>query len=87
MIKTDVIDIATAMGFHMNYDQWDAPDKEWIRFELPKSLNEQEMRWIWWKDVSLVENLRRGAQILFLAGQKAKVQDITLYNKTLTDYK
>lgn len=87
MEKVDVIDIATAMGFIMNYDQWDAPGKELIRFELPESLDEQDMRWIWWKDVDLVFNLKRGAEILFQAGQKAKVQDISTYNKTLDNYK
>ena len=68
MDKREVIKIAEAMGFHLDYDQWD--DKGWIRLELQKTLDEPNLRWIWYKGSSDDENLGRVAQILFKAGQK-----------------
>lgn len=75
--KELIISIAVAMGFTLDYDQFDESGKEWMRFQLPDSLDEQELRWIWWKDSSLTANLASGGKILFKAGQKAKINQLS----------
>ena len=78
MNKEDIIKIADGMGFFLDLDQFE--EKNWMRFELKKrELDEKGFRWIWWKNDDLDFNLRQGAQILFKAGQKAKMQQINEY--------
>ena len=79
MIKEEIIEIVTAMGFHLDYDQWDVEDKEWLRFQLRDELDEPDLRLIWWKDVGDAGNFARAATILFKAGQKAKIQQLNQY--------
>lgn len=79
MEKEKAISIAEAMGFNMDYDQWDVDSKGWIRFTLPDHLDEKNFRLIWYKDDSVDSNVKRGAQIIFKAGQKAKIQQISEY--------
>lgn len=71
MTKKETIEIAEGLGFILDYDQFNVPDKRWIRFELKEELDEPDLRWIWFRDQSLEWNLERGGQILFKAGQKA----------------
>ncbi len=78
--KGKIIDIATSMGFILDYDQFDVDGKEWIRFVLNDELDEKDLRWIWWKDNSLETNLSRGAKILFKAGQKAKIAQLNKFD-------
>ena len=66
MKKEQIIEIAEAMGFQLNYDKG-----EWLRFQLKDELDEQSLRWIWFFDQDLSSNMARGAEILFKAGQKA----------------
>lgn len=78
MTKEDIIKIADGMGFFLDLDQFE--EKNWMRFELKKrELDESCFRWIWWKNDDLQFNLSHGAQILFKAGQKAKIQQINEY--------
>ena len=67
------------MGFKLDYDQFNDPMKEWMRFCLKDSLDEVDLRWIWYKNDSLEENFGRGGNILFKAGQKAKMQQMNTY--------
>jgi hypothetical protein len=67
------------MGFHLDYDQYDVKGKGWIRFTLTEDLYEKDLRWIWYKDDAICQNLSRGAKILFKAGQKA-------FKKRLNEY-
>ncbi len=77
LTKEKIIVIATAMGFHLDYDQWGATGKEWMRFELNnENLDEPDLRLIWYKDDPDENNFARAANILFKAGQKKKVQSI-----------
>ena len=78
-MKQQLIDIATSMKFKLDYDQWE--QKGWMRFQLPDHLDEKELRWIIWDTDSLEETLKRGAVILFRAGQKQHV----INSKTFTD--
>lgn len=79
MTKSQVIKIATGLGFRLDLDRYDEKDKQWIRFELKKELDEADLRWIWFKDETLEWNLERGSQILFKAGQKAFKQRLNEY--------
>lgn len=74
--KDAVVNIAVAMGFHLDYDQWDVDGKEWMRFELSPELDEQNLRLIWYKGDGIEFNLRRASTILFKAGQKAKIKQL-----------
>ena len=77
MTKKQIIELATGLGFHIDYDQFE--EKGWIRFQLKDELDEQDLRWIWYIDQTLEWNLNNGAQILFKAGQKALRQNLTKY--------
>ncbi len=80
MTKENVISIAIAMSFKLNYDQWEIEDKEWIRFVLSNDdLDEKNFRLIWYKNDSIEENLERAANILFKSGKKAKIKQISEY--------
>lgn len=80
MTKEEVIEIANAMSFNLNYDQWDIDGKGWMRFHLKNDdLDEKDMRLIWYKEDRIETNLRRAAVILFTAGQKAKVAQLNEY--------
>lgn len=79
MNKQEIIAIVEAMGFELDYDQLDEPMKQWMRFVLKDSLDEPDLRWIWYKDESDTFNMRRGGNILFKAGQKAKLQQINSF--------
>jgi len=39
MGKQEIIDIVTSMGFHLDYDQFHEPMKEWMRFQLKDELD------------------------------------------------
>ena len=75
MKKDEIIHIVEGMGFHVDLDKWSEEDG-WIRFQLKDELDEKELRLIWWKDVSDYSNFSRAANILFKAGQKAKIQQL-----------
>lgn len=75
LTKQEVINIAEALGFHLDYDQWDVKDTEWMRFQLPEELDEQHMRLIWYKNSNLTA-ISRAKTIIFQAGQKYKIQQI-----------
>jgi hypothetical protein len=77
MTKEEIIEIAQGLGFYMNFDQFD--NRGFIRFQLKEELDEKEFRWIWYKEIELIENLNRGAQILFKAGQKAFKLNLNKY--------
>lgn len=79
MTKEEIINNVSAMGFHLNYDQWDIEDKGWMRFQLKEELDEPNLRLIWWSSVSDIANFARAAEILFKAGQKAKMQQLNKY--------
>jgi hypothetical protein len=78
MEKKQIITIAHSMGFHIDLDEWDTTSKGWIRFELKnRDLDESELRLIWYKEHTLGQNLHKAAEILFKAGQKYKIQQLS----------
>lgn len=79
MTTAQISVIATAMGFTLNLDNSQHPAKRWLRFQLPDDLDEPDLRWIWYIDSTLEANLAKGASILFKAGQKAKINQLSKY--------
>jgi len=79
MTREEIINVVSAMGFRLDYDQWDIEDKGWMRFQLKKELDEPTLRLIWWRSLSDTANFARAAEILFKAGQKAKMQQLNEY--------
>ena len=79
MKKEDIINIAVAMRFRLDLDMFDVEGKEWMRFELKEDLDERALRWIWYKNNTDVQNFAMASEILFKAGQKAKMQQLNGY--------
>lgn len=80
MEKKEIIEIASALGFDMDYDQFDVERKSWIRFTLKdEQLDEPDLRFIWYRNFSLVDNLKMASSILFKAGQKAYRERMNTY--------
>ena len=77
MQKGDYIDIASGLGFHLDYDQWE--ERGWMRMQLKDSLDEKEFRWIIYKDSEISWTMKQAGNILFKAGQKAKIQQLSQY--------
>ena len=82
--KKQYIEIATAMGFnHDSYgDNWDKDEdvsKCYLRFELKEELDEPDLRWIVWKDETIVSALARASRKIFQAGQKQYRINLTKY--------
>jgi len=70
MNKQEIIQLAESMGFKLDYDKWNNPDKgefsngDWLRFvSIDDSLDEKDLRWIWFKDSEDKENIIRGKVI------------------------
>ena len=78
MDKDQVITIVQSMGFVLDYDKWDVEGKEWLRFDF-KGYDTKDMCLIWWKSESIESNLREAANIIYRAGQKFKVKQLTTY--------
>ena len=75
MTKNKIVQIVQAMGFHLDLDRWSEEDG-WMRFQLKNELDERDLRLIWWKNVDELSNFKRASDILFKAGQKAKIQQL-----------
>lgn len=74
---TEIKYLAQAMGFFLDLDA--SEDKRWIRFQLRDDLDEPDLRWIWRMDDTLYDNVKVGANILFKAGQKEKLNRLTTH--------
>lgn len=85
MNKEEIIKYAAELGFHLDYDKWDGISQgtsntdKWMRFCLPKELDERDLRWIWYKDDTFVNNQNRGLNILQRAKKKKEILDFLKY--------
>jgi len=80
MIKEEIIDIASKLGFKLDYDQFNIEDKQWLRFvSKDNSLDEKDLRWIWYKEDSNEDNIKRGKYIQSRLKRKAEVQEFLKY--------
>lgn len=77
-----IIEIAEAMGFTLNSDNWHAETGlQYLRFVLPENLHEKSLTWVFYKEYDLATNLKRGSEVIFYAGQKAKINQINSIKK------
>lgn len=86
MNKNEIIKLANSMGFLLDYDKWNNPDKgefsngNWLRFVTDKEeIDEKILRWIWYKDDSYEDNINRGQHIQSRLLKKAKVLEMLKY--------
>lgn len=83
--KDFAIKTAEAMGFHLDYDKWNNLDKskysngDWLRFCLPKELDEPDLRWIWWKTLPDESNIEEGIRIEARGKRKKEIQEFLKY--------
>lgn len=86
MNKREIIEIATSMGFKLDCDKWNNPDTskfsngKWLRFvSQDDSLDEKELRWIWCREDSDEDNLKRGNYIQKRLKRKKEIQEFLKY--------
>lgn len=85
MNKEEIINYASELGFHLDYDKWNNDNKgdystgDWLRFCLPKELDEKDLRWIWYKNDSFINNQNRGLYILQRAKKKKEILEFLKY--------
>jgi hypothetical protein len=88
MNKEEIVKLAESMGFKLDYDRFD--DKEYlgvannslrfIRFISPdKTLDEPDLRWIWYKDEDYESNVNRGHYVLSRLNRKKEIQEFLKY--------
>jgi len=84
--KEQIISLAESIGFKLDYDKWDNENKnefsngEWLRFiSQDESLDERELRWIWYKEDSDEDNYERGQYIKSRLDKKKSIQDFLKY--------
>jgi hypothetical protein len=87
MEKIRIIEVAKSMGFKLDYDKFD--DKEYpgdsnkmryLRFiSEDDSLDEVDLRWIWYKTDSDKDNIIRGRSIEVRLVNKKKIQEFLKY--------
>ncbi len=86
MNKDQIISLAESMGFKLDYDKWDNPDKgefsngDWLRFvSKDDSLDEPDLRWIWYKKNYDSDNIARGKKIISRLEKKKTIQEFLKY--------
>jgi hypothetical protein len=87
MNKKEIISLAESMNFKLDYDKYD--DKEYpgdsnnmryLRFvSKDDSLDEKDLRWIWFKDSEDKENVIRGKVIQSRLIKKKQIQEMLKY--------
>jgi hypothetical protein len=87
MTKQEIISLAESMNFKLDYDKYD--DKEYpgdsnnmryLRFvSKDDSLDEKDLRWIWFKDSEDKENVIRGKVIQSRLIKKKQIQEMLKY--------
>jgi hypothetical protein len=88
MNKQEIVQLAESMGFKLDYDRFD--DKEYpgvantdlkfLRFvSTDDSLDEKDLRWIWYKNVNDKINIKRGKVIQSRLIKKKEIQEFLKY--------
>ena len=78
--KKEIIEEAEARGFKLDYDQSEVEGKKWIRFvSVDDTLDEQALRWIWYMEDHLIDNLERGNYIESRLKKKKQIQEFLKY--------
>lgn len=87
MDKQSIIQIAESMGFKLDYDKYDdasypgnSSNVRFLRFVCEDdSLDEKDLRWVWYKRSSDKDNIERGERIRARLIKKKQIQDFLKY--------
>ena len=86
--KQRIIDFAESLNYKLDYDRYDDkdypnvadPSLRFMRFiSKDESLDEPDLRWIWYKDDSDDDNINRGKFIRQRLDKKKQIQDFLKY--------
>ena len=87
MKKEDIIKLATSMGYKLDYDK--SEDREYegssstLRFfrfvSIDDSLDEKDLRWIWYMEDTDEVNINRGEFIKKRLAKKKELQEFLKY--------
>jgi hypothetical protein len=87
MNKEEIISLAESMDFKLDYDKYedkeypgDSNNMRYLRFvSKDDSLDEKDLRWIWFKDSEDKENVIRGKVIQSRLIKKKQIQEMLKY--------
>ena len=88
MEKEEIINLAKSMSFVLDYDRFDAkeypgvanPSSRFLRFiSEDESLDEKDLRWIWYKEDNNEDNINRGKYIKSRLERKKHIQEMLKY--------
>jgi len=88
MNKQEIITLAQSMGFKLDYDRFDDkeyqgvanPDLKFLRFvSQDDSLDEKDLRWIWYKKDTDEDNIYTGIYIKSRIDKKKQIQEFLKY--------
>jgi hypothetical protein len=81
MKKQEIIQLAESLGFKFDYEKIEpSPLGYWIRFvSQDDSLDEKDLRWIWYLNDPDEENIKRGKYIKSRLDKKKQVQEFLKY--------
>lgn len=85
--KEEIIKLAESFGFKLDYDKFDDKDypgdsngMRYLRFvSNDDSLDEKDLRWIWYKEDSTKDNILRGRHIIERLAKKKKILEFLKY--------
>ena len=84
MNKKEIINLAIKMGFKLDYDKYDdkiypgdSSNLRFLRFVSKNDdLDEKDLRWIWYKNRTDVENIQEGEYIQQRLNKKKQIQEL-----------
>lgn len=87
MKKEEIILVAESMGFKLDHDKYDdkiypgdSTGLRYLRFvSIDDSLDEKDLRWIWYKDDSYEDNINIGKHIQKRINKKKEIQNFLKY--------
>jgi len=87
MNKKEIINLAIKMGFKLDYDKYDdkiypgdSSNLRFLRFVSKNDdLDEKDLRWIWYKNRTDVENIQEGEYIQQRLNKKKQIQEFLNY--------
>lgn len=74
MKKEEVIEVMVALGFYLDYDQWDVAGKEWMRFEHEINKDDKEYRVIIFSNYTQTDILKIASKYLLKLGNYQKTK-------------
>ena len=87
MNKEEIIKLAESLDFILDYDKYedkeypgDSNNMRYLRFiSKDQSLDEKDLRWIWYKNDSDEDNILRGQHIKSRLNKKKQIQEMLKY--------